>query len=161
MTQEILHSYQINNCPLAPNYPLTIRFDGVYIQSIESFIVSLRIRNKLLQSDVCAKSARYTYELLESQHHDVSHKYKNSDLFWQAKPLPRNSGVLQSLLERFFENLCNEPIIAKFVSSVDITKIQVSDNDIKLCKNVLSSTEYKSLLLRINKRILSSAETNK
>lgn len=84
-----------NLCP----YPFI--FDGIYCESMESFIQSLKIQDINVQKDMCCKTSVFCYGLRE-MHDDWR---ISQTVYWKGRKIDRHSDEYICLLRRAYKRL--------------------------------------------------------
>ncbi len=93
-----------NLCP----YPFI--FDGIYCESMESFIQSLKVQDPNVQKDICGKSSVFCYGIRE-MHDDWR---ITQTVHWRGNKIDRHSDEYIVLLRRAYQRLYSESPTFKY-----------------------------------------------
>ena len=84
-----------NLCP----YPFML--DGIYCQSMESFIQSLKISDEAVQEDICAHTGPFCYSI-----RTMFEDWRTTQtVYWKGKTIDRHSDEYIELLRRAYNTL--------------------------------------------------------
>ena len=90
---------------LHPSFPLRITFDDVYIYSVESFILSLQIRNNNHQAHCCSLDPAAAFSMVTKMRDKAEGLAGIYEYFWRGELFKRNDQRFDILLDRFFSTL--------------------------------------------------------
>jgi hypothetical protein len=97
---------------LHPSYPLRITFDDVYIYSVESFILSLQIRNEKHQAHCCSLDPSAAFSMITKMRDKAEGLTGIYEYFWCGDLFKRDEQRFDILLDRFFSTLLEFAVFA-------------------------------------------------
>jgi len=123
------------------NYPFFM--DGIYCDSMESFIQSLKVADPTTQADVCSKTGPFCYSL-----RTMFEDWRPSQtIYWMGKEINRHSDEYMDLLKRAYKKLYTDSDVFRYAINKSkghklIHSIGCTDDT----ETLLTPDEYISLL---------------
>ncbi len=131
-------------------FPHEFTIDDVKCLSMESFIQSLRVKEKDIQNEICLKYNGYIAQKLRLALPDWR---KTGKVYWQSKEIVRNSEEYDELItkayDRLFENNVFRYCLNSFKDYYFIHSIGCDDS----YETLLTEEEYISQLNRLVKKL--------
>lgn len=129
--------------------PHPFELDGVFCNSMEGFLQSLKFSNPEMQKYVC------TLVGIKAKRKGSKKNWKQKQiLYWQGKEYKRNSEEYQNLLDRAFEQLSTNKSFQKALLSSGNSKLTHSIGKNKINDTVLTEREFCSRLTKIRTALI-------
>lgn len=90
---------------LHPSHIVDVTFEGVFIKSVESFFISLRVQNKKHQANICSQNPETALRMVASmtkRPHLLAHE---TVFYWKGEAFKRDSDQADVLIDQFFDCL--------------------------------------------------------
>ncbi len=127
--------------------------DEVKCNSMEGFLQSLKFKEPAMQEHVCTLvgvKAKY-----KGKHKPWQ---KTQTLWWKGEQINRHSQDYQSLLDRAYEALSNNPEFVKALLATDVAKLTHTIGNTDSRKTVLTRTEFISRLNMLREKLKKAEE---
>lgn len=122
--------------------------DGIECNSMEGFLQSLKFKNPEMQKEICKLVG------IGAKKSGQNKNWRNSQtLYWQGKPVKRDSEEYQILLDKAFDALSRNSAFAKALISSGNCSFTHSMGKNKITQTVLTRQEFISRLLKIRAKL--------
>lgn len=149
---DIMSGNKYPSCALSNFAPHPFTIDGVYCNSMEGFLQSLKFKNADMQAHVC------TLVGFAAKKKGADKKwYRKQVLYWKGVGIKRDSDDYQKLLDRAYDSMFTQNGAArKALMSTRDSNLTHSIGKRKKSETILTSQEFCSRLLSIRKRFQAS-----
>lgn len=140
------NSYPSNSLSNFSPHPFEI--DGVFCNSMEGFLQSLKFSNVEMQRYVC------TLVGIKAKRKGAKKNWKQKQLlYWQGKSYKRDSKEYQELLDRAFEMLGTNKSFQKALLATKDSTLEHSIGKNKITDTVLTKQEFCSRLYKLREKL--------
>lgn len=131
--------------------PHAFTIDGIECASMEGFLQSLKFENPEMQQQVCTlvgKAAKFKGKKKKW--------FKTQTLYWNGKPIKRDSNEYQELLDRAFHALSKNQSFKKALLATNNATLTHSIGKTKIQETVLTRQEFCRRLMRLRSELKNS-----
>lgn len=129
-------------CALDPSFPIRITFDGVYIYSVESFILSLQIKNNKHQAHCCSLDPAAAYSMVTKMRDKAEGLGAIYEYFWCGELFKSDDQRFDILLDRFFSSLLELPVFVTELAQTVGSQLATNRQALFRVLNVISCDEF-------------------
>ncbi len=138
------------SAPLSNLFPHKFEIDGIVCQSMESFIQSLRVKDKNIQRQICEKYSGYmAYKMRLS----LSDWRIDGFVYWQGEKIDRNSKKYTDLISRAYDCLFENDVFRYCLNKYKDHKLIHSIGNIFKSESLLTEFEYIEQLERLIEKL--------
>ncbi len=134
------------SAPLSNLFPHKFEIDNIVCLSMESFIQSLRVKEKSLQIKICSDYSGYMAYKMRSALPDWRSTGK---VYWQGKPITRNSKEYENLITKAYDCLLENDVFRFSLNSFKDYYLFHSIGSNNENETLLTEDEYISQLNRL------------
>ena len=135
--------YSLARC-LSNLYPMSFRFRGKKVKSIEGVLQGIKYKDKKLQNLVLNYSGLDAYHTRGANSADFWGD--EGVLYWQGKPMKRESEEYQLFLDELYLSVAKNPLYKKCLMATGNKYLLHHIGNTNMCETVLTRREYEERL---------------